>query len=214
VSKIYQTGREILLQSNWHDVGHVREALDLALVLCGAKPAAGVCDDHPITHQLIELARSSGFLVAYATVPTLPEISSTGGRAIVAVEAEVLIELTAILLNSDQNLPLSAAQHERAGLLLGYPPPAACWFAAKLLLPAGHPDWVCTCGLEDWSPAERRFAFCCHANDPLRSEINRAWSAGLAAAFAAAYGEDLIELIPLAETEHFEVIQTSFGLPI
>jgi hypothetical protein len=200
VLKIYQAVRQILLQSNWHDAGHVRETLDLALVLCGAKPAAGICDDHPITHQLIELARSRGFFVAYATVPTLPEISYTGGRVIVAAEPEALAELTTILLNSDPNLPLSAEQHQRVGLLLGYPASAAWWFAAKLALPPEHPDWGCTCGSEDWTKNERRFALCCHANDPVNQEINRAWSASLAEAFGAAYGTDLIELIPLPNT--------------
>ena len=196
-SKIYQIVRDILLQSNWRDAGHVREALDLALVLCGAKPAAGVFDDHPVSHQLINLARRNGFFVAYATVPTLPEISYTGGRVLVAAEAEVLVELAAILLDSDPNLLLSVAQHERAGLLLGYPPQAACWFAQKLQLPPEDPAGDCRCGLEDWSDNERRFALCCHANDPASQEINRRWSASLAEAFAAAYGPDLIELIPL-----------------
>jgi hypothetical protein len=195
--KIYQTVRDILLQNDWRDVGHVRETLDLALVLCGARPAAGVLDDHPVTHQLIDLARQLGFLVAYAKEPPWPQISASGGRVIVAADPEVFVELSAILFHSDPTQPLTSAQHERAGLLLGYPPEAACWFATKLTLPSEDPDVACTCGHEDWSEDERRFALCCHASDPVNSEINRAWSAGLAEAFAAAYGADLIELIPL-----------------
>ena len=159
---------------------------DIALVLCGARPAAYVWEAGQAIEPLIAAAAAAGF-------PTNRwDDDDYGWYAAIALRNTTLEEMTD-LAQREVAGPLLPRDEADLGELLGYPAPSV---VAYVRTAGGRKAPMLS--EVDWTPDERRFLLCLHGADAASAAVGRAWTDGLLAAFREAYGDEAVASLPVA----------------
>lgn len=163
----------------------LRALRDIALVLCGARPAAYLWEAGPATTALVDMAEAAGFAVG--------RWDDDGGRPYVAIAYdETTRDAVVDLAQRELVGPLSTEDEAALGEWLGYP--ALSVMAYTRTSGARTGDMLVELR---WSADERRFLLCRHGATPDEELAGREWTRWLRDAFAAAYGSDAIERLPI-----------------
>jgi hypothetical protein len=177
--------------------GEENNARDLGLVACGAKPVCLITTSDAATIELVAELERRGLHAQRWPNPPNPGLSIVVGhdrdRVAQTVQVQQAIEKDtrkAIRAGRDTGPGLrDPALDERLGLLLGYPS-----LSVRALV-EHRPSLV----ERHWSRDERRFLMCSHGAAPEEESQARMWIDSLLAAFLAAYGREIVDLLPVVE---------------
>jgi hypothetical protein len=149
---------------------------DLGLLLCGDKPAVLVeWWEDPTVARLLEYVIQNRLV--------------TQDRNVVSRDPELAQQIADLWYGREN----SVAVMRQLGLLFGYPEACAAWFVCdeRLDLEFGN-----TTG---WDLNERRFALCRLPLDPVDLAAAQVWARRLWHNFAEAYGQDIVDLLPISD---------------
>jgi hypothetical protein len=153
-----------------------QEIAHLALVLCGARPAAQVTLNSldPALKILLPLIKDE---LAWRPLDLGQTSKANWPLAIVALDPTRAAALHAAWTNP------KGLDDGLVGTLLGYPAISAHWYSHHRREGVGNTD--------RWSADELRFNFCGHSPKPWALAAGRTWAHGLAVAFRKNYGSNL-----------------------